>query len=185
MDKQSLTYKTFKNISYGLIGYIWMFVFAIFITPLIVLRLGAETYGVYILVLTVSSIMGLFDLGIGHILIKYISEYNATGEEKKMKDLMYSFNLILLVSGIINLIILSLIGYWAHILFPSQTISSEYYLIVFFLSGLISFVNGIDSLFLMVPVALQRVDISTKIGLTNLTLSNLTILLVVLLGYGF
>ena len=32
MDKQSLTYKTFKNISYGLIGYIWMFVFAIFIS---------------------------------------------------------------------------------------------------------------------------------------------------------
>lgn len=183
MEKQSLTYKTFRNISYGVVGYIWAFVFALFITPVIVLKLGAEMYGVYVLVLTVTSLMGLFDLGIGQILIKYISEYHTVGNEKRLKDLMYSFNSILLGLSITGLMMFFLIGYWADSLFPSSVVSSREYFIIFALSGLISFVSGLNSLFAMVPVALQRFDYSTKIGLASMTLSNLTILLLVLSGH--
>lgn len=184
MDERSLTYKTFKNISYGLVGYIWTFVFSIFITPIIVFKLGVETYGVYMVVLTVSSLMGLFDIGIGQMLVKYISEFHASGEEKRLKDLMYSFNLLLLGMSVFSLVVLSLIGFWAGSLFPSQVVSRDYYFVIFFLSGLISFIGGMTALFVSVPTALLRADISTKIGLANLTLSNLSILAVIVLGYG-
>jgi len=184
MEKDSLTYKTFKNTSYGIINYAWMFVFSIFITPVIVLKLGVETYGIYLLVLSVSSLLGLFDLGIGQILVKYIAQYYATGETKKMKDLMYSLNLILLGMSFFCLVVLALVGYWAHVFFPSQIITPEYYFTIFFLAGCLSFVSGLNSLFAMVPVALQRFDYSTKIGLVSITISNLTILFLALLGYG-
>ena len=184
MDKQSLTYKTFKNISYGLFGYVWTFVFSIFITPVIVFKLGVETYGVYMLVLTVNSLLGLFDLGIANILVKYIAEYQAANDEKRLKALMYSFNSILLASSIFSLVVLAAVGFWAKIFFPSDTISAGYYFTVFLLSGLVTFVSGISALFSIVPVALQRADISTKLGLASLTLSNLSILLLVVLGYG-
>lgn len=183
MDEKSLTYKTFKNISYGVVGYVWGLAFAIFVTPVIVLKLGVENYGVYMLVLTVSSLMGLFDLGIGTILVKYIAEYHASGEEKKLKDLMYSFNTILLVMSIFSLVVHSLVGYWAYIFFPSATISRDYYFIIFFLQGLISFVGGLSALFVITPTAVQRFETSTKLGIASMTLSNLTILLLVILGY--
>lgn len=184
MDKQSLTYKTLKNISYGMIGYVWMFIFSIFITPIIVFRLGVEVYGVYILVLSINSLLGLFDLGISQILVKYIAEYHAVNDEKRLKDLMYSFNVILLVMSVFSLAALTLIGFWASDFFPSQTVTSGYYFYIFFLSGLISFVGGLNSLFVMVPVALQRFDYSTKIGIANLTASNFIMLFLVVSGYG-
>lgn len=184
MDKQSLTYITFKNISYSLVGYVWGFVFSIVITPIIVFKLGVENYGVYLLVITVSNLTGLLDIGIGQMLVKFISQYTASGEARRLKDLMYSFNLLIFGTSLVILAVFAVVGYWAKIFFPDLALTREYYFTLFFLAGLISFFGGLNTLFATVPVALMRGDISIKIGLANLTLSNLTILLVVVLGYG-
>lgn len=184
MDEKSLTYKTFKNISYSVIGYVWGLIFAVLVTPIIVFKLGVETYGVYLLVLTVSGLMGLLDIGIGTMLVKYISEYHARGEEGKLKDLMYSFNTLLFVMSIIFLVVMSCVGYWANIFFPSMSVTRGYYFVIFFLQGLIFFVGGLSTLFVVIPVAMQRFETSTKLGVVNMTVSNLSILLLVTAGFG-
>lgn len=184
MDKQSLTYKTLKNTSYNLIGYLWTFIFVIFITPLIVFNLGVEIYGIYILVLSINALIGTFNMGIGNTLMKYISEYEATNKEKNLKNLLYSFNSVLLVIGIFTFVSLALIGYLASELFPSSAITSKEYLFIFFFSGLTSLMGSLGTIFRIIPHALQRFDIEIKIGMASLTLSNLTILSIILLGFG-
>src|SRR3989344_4788376 len=183
MDKQSLTYKTFKNVAYNFMGSFWPIIFAIFITPIVVLKLGAEKYGVYMLVMSISSLMGLFDLGLGSTFIKYISEYAAKDEREKIKKLVYTFNIFLLGLAIFCLILFLIIGYFASSFFPSQTMAQGYYFTIFLLAGLSFFIHNIGGTYATVPLAVQRFDINTKIGMASLTLSNLTTLTLVLLGY--
>jgi O-antigen/teichoic acid export membrane protein len=184
MDTGSLSYKTLKNISYNFIGYFWPFIFSLFITPIIVLRLGVEKYGIYMLVMAISALMGLFDLGIGSTMVKYISEYQSKEDNDGIKRLVYSFNYILLGLGVFGFAALTLIGFWADTLFPSSLVSSGYYLTLFFITGLIFFMNTISATYTVIPSALQRFDISTKLGLFNLTFSSLIILALVLSGFG-
>lgn len=183
MNTQTLSYKTLKNISYSFIGSVFPIVFAIFITPIIVAKLGVESYGLYILVNTVVSLMGLFDLGVGQILVKYISEYTASKNEKRLQDLMYSFNTVLAGIGVLGLVILSLVGILGNRLFPSEAISSEYYSLTFFIAGLTFLVNTISALYTTSQVAMQRYDVYTKIGMSSLAFSSVGSLIVVLLGY--
>ena len=183
MDKQSLTYKTFKNVAYNFMGSFWPIIFAIFITPIVVLKLGAEKYGVYMLVMSISSLMGLFDLGLGSTFIKYISEYAAKDEREKIKKLVYTFNIFLLGLAIFCLILFLIIGYFASSFFPSQIMAQGYYFTIFLLAGLSFFIHNIGGTYATVPLAVQRFDINTKIGMASLTLSNLTTLTLVLLGY--
>ena len=183
MDTQSLSYKTIKNVSYNFIGYFWPIIFSIFITPVIVLRLGVEKYGIYLVVMSVSNLLGFFDLGLGATYIKYVSGYVANGEKEKITKLTHTFNLFLLGLAVFSLVFLSVAGYFANYFFPSQIIAREYYFLFFFLTGLNFFVHNIG-VYALTPIVTQRFDINTKIGIVNITASSLLMLLLVLLGYG-
>lgn len=183
MDKQSLTYKTLKNVSYNFIGYFWPLIFSIIITPIIVFKLGTEKYGIYLVVMSVASLMGLFDLGLGATYIKYASEYVSKGEKEKIKRLTHTFNFFLLGLAVFCLLFFTVIGYFANTFFPTEVISSGHYFFIFFLAGLNFFVHNLG-IYALTPIVMQRFDISTKIGMANMTVSNITLLLLVLFGYG-
>jgi O-antigen/teichoic acid export membrane protein len=61
METSSLSYKTYKNISYSFIGFVVPIVFSVFITPVIVHKLGVAEYGVLILTNTIMGFLGLLD----------------------------------------------------------------------------------------------------------------------------
>jgi O-antigen/teichoic acid export membrane protein len=56
----------------------------IFLSPLILHRLGDAAYGIWVLIFSVTGYYGLFDLGIRSSIIRYVSKYTATGEDEKL-----------------------------------------------------------------------------------------------------
>jgi len=183
MDTDSLTYKTLKNISYRFLAFTWPMVFSILITPIIVLKLGVKDYGIYIFVGTITGLLGLLDLGVSYAVIKFLAEYKARDETEKIKKMIYSANSLFLLVGLAGLAITILLFFGGNWLFASRLAGQQSYLILFILAGAGFFVSSVNNLYGLIPEALQRYDISSKLNIIYLTLSPLSTLILVLFGY--
>ena len=53
---------------------------ALFLTPFIIRSFGQAEYGVYSLVLSITSYLTLLDMGVGNSVTRFMSKYRATGE---------------------------------------------------------------------------------------------------------
>ena len=94
MEKESLTYKAFKNSSYSMMGYLFPIVFTLLITPIIVLTLGVKEYGIYLFINTSMGLFGLFELGYSVAVLKHMSHYYGEKDQESMNRLTHSSNLI-------------------------------------------------------------------------------------------
>jgi len=183
MQADSLTYKTLKNVSYSFAGYAFPIVFSIFITPIIVFKLGLADYGFFIFLNTISSIMGLLDLGVSTALVKYVAEYYEIKDFAGLKKLISSANLLFFIIASLGFLVFLLIGFLAKN-FGLLGKELNYGFLYFFIGGLVFFVNIASSVYYALPTALLRLDIGAKIGITKLVMQSLLMLLAVILGGG-
>ena len=183
MKTDSLTYKTLKNISYRFMAFIWPMVFSILITPIIVLKLGVKDYGIYIFIGTITGLLALLDLGVSYAIIKFLAEYQAKNDTERIKKMIYSANSIFLLVGLIGLTITILLSIFGNWLFASRLAGQQFYLFLFVLAGANFFISSANNLYGIIPDALQRYDISSKLNIAFQTISSLTILFLILLGY--
>jgi O-antigen/teichoic acid export membrane protein len=183
METESLSHKTLKNSSYTFINYVFPILFSIFITPIVVYKLGVTDYGVYVLVNTIIGFLGLLDLGLSTALIKYISEYRAKGDNASLQVLLESANSLFLIIGTLGFLLFLLVGKFLlpyfHISLPSQ----PHIFIVFVLAGILNFITAFSVVYSVMPAALQRFDVSARASLGQLTFFNFAILAAVLLGF--
>lgn len=184
MSNSNLTNKTLKNASYSFINYGWSLIFALFITPIIVFKLGVDNYGVYIFVGIVASIAGLIDLGLSTAIYKYMAEYTGSGNKEKLSSLIKTSNTLFLIIGVAGFSLLCLIGFLGNLFISNSAMQIYDIKIIFIIIGLIFFVNAVNSSFTIIPRALQRFDITTKIGFFTTALPSLSILVIVLLNLG-
>jgi len=183
MDTNSLTYKTLKNVTYRFLSFTWPMIFSILITPIIVLKLGAKDYGIYIFISTVTSLLGLLDLGVSYAVVKYLAEYHAQADTEKTKRLIYSANSLFLLVGVAGFLATVGLYFGGAKLFASRLAGQQYLMILFLLAGGGFLLNSLNQLYALVPDAIQRFDISSKLNIVYLTLSSLGNLVLVLLGY--
>jgi O-antigen/teichoic acid export membrane protein len=54
------------------------------LSPFIVHRLGDTAFGLWVIILSITGYYGLFDLGIGSSVIRFVSKYTATGEHEEL-----------------------------------------------------------------------------------------------------
>lgn len=184
MDKNSFTYKALKNITYRFTAYLWPMLFNILITPFIVLQLGVKEYGIYIFIITITSLFSLLDFGLSSAITKYLAEYSAQKDEHRMKNLIYSANSLFLLVGLTGLAITLILILGGHYFFPARFANnSSYYTLLFVLAAINFFVSSINNVYSLIPDALQRFDISSKLNIVWLTISPLANLIIVFLGY--
>jgi O-antigen/teichoic acid export membrane protein len=183
MEVDSLSYRTLKNVSYSLVGYVAPIVFTIFVTPVILHRLGLVDYGIYLLTVTIMGFLGYFDLGLSTSVSKFTAEYHSQGDFKKLQDLLRSAATLYTIIGAVGFVAFVLLGSVLVPLFHVSESSQRHLFIVFLLSGVVFLLNSWMSIGVAVAQALQRFDITTKINLSLLTGTNIFSLILVLLGY--
>jgi len=183
MDNSSLSYKTLKNSGYTFINYVFPILFSVFITPIVVRKLGVEDYGIYILVNTVIAFLGLLDLGLGVALVKYISQYHAEGNVQGLKNLIHSAYSLYFGIGVVGLLVYGILGEFFLPIFKIGSQSQNHILVVFLLAGVVFLVSSLSNVYAIIPAALQRFDITAKVSLGQLTVFNFGVLAAVLLGY--
>lgn len=183
MEQDSLSYRTLKNISYSFVGFVVPIAFSIFITPVIVHRLGVAEYGVLILTNAIMGFLGLLDLGLTAGVVKYISEYHALGQMDKLRRMLKAANLLYWLIGFVNLAVFLILGKFFLWVFHISGVGQQHIQIVFLLAGLTSFLTAINSIYTSIPPALQRYDIVNKINLSQLAVYNLGALILALSGF--
>lgn len=182
MERRSLTFLTFKNISYNMIGYIWPMFFTLFITPVVIFRLGVKNYGIYLFVNAIIALFGLLDLGLATATTKHMSYYYGKGDTSSIRTLTHSANSLFFIIGCAGFLLSVAIAFLGPHILPTQFASYQQYAILFMIGGAIFFVTAASNTYTTILTALQRFDISNKIGIISLTASSLGILIVVLMG---
>jgi|GEM_PF-590819 len=175
------SHKVLTNTAWNLVSYVWPILFAIVITPIVVHSLGIRTYGIYVFLSTVLSMLGLLDFGISTAVGKYLAEYYGRKDFEKIKKLLGTANTIFWIVGIVGLIIF-ILGAVSPL---SKDLFNNYpnYFIGVLAAGILFSVNSITSTYSITFTALQRFDVGSKISIILLTVQQLSILILVSLGY--
>ena len=131
-----------------ILGYLAMLIqnLASFIlTPLLIVAFGDGNFGVYKLVLSISSYFALADLGLSNAIVRYISEYKAKNDKISESKFV---SLIILIDILVASVIM-LMGIFMYsklpLIFGSSFLTSEMDLLksLFFLT----LINGVFNLF--------------------------------------
>ena len=107
MDKAPIQLKNArKNVIFSGVGYALPLVAALATIPVMVISLGTDLYGLYIICTSLIGFMTLVDLGIGQTVIKYVAEYEATDKRAKVQPVLNVALLIYLVIGLLSAVLL-------------------------------------------------------------------------------
>lgn len=80
-----------RNVGMSVLGQAGIFAASFLLIPYLVHRMGAETYGLYILMYTVAGYLSLLTFGAGSATVKYAAEFLALGDSRGLGDaLRYS-----------------------------------------------------------------------------------------------
>lgn len=89
-----------RNVIFTGVGYILPMLAALLTIPLMLKYFGVDLYGLYIICISLIGFMNFVDLGVGQAVIKYVSEYEATGQEHKVKPVLDIALMIYIVVGV-------------------------------------------------------------------------------------
>lgn len=184
MNTITVKERALKNISYSLLSFGWPVLIALFATPIIVHHFGFKEYGIYIFISTLVSLAGILDIGFATALNKFIAERHGGKDKEALKNLFKTANTVLLVIGIVGAIFIVTSIFVGLSTFPGETVGAyRAYIPAFIYAGVLFLMNSIGGLYTIIPVAYQRFDIISKIGISLITIQQASILMVVFLDW--
>ncbi|WGZ94053.1 MAG: oligosaccharide flippase family protein [Candidatus Thiothrix putei] len=90
-----------RNVVFSGLGYILPLLASLATMPLMLKGMGDDVYGLYIICISLIGFMNFIDLGVGQTIVKYVSQYEATGEGIKVKPVLDIALLMYLVLGVV------------------------------------------------------------------------------------
>lgn len=91
-----------KNVIFTGLGYALPLLAALATIPIIVIKLGVDLYGLYIICISLIGFMTFVDFGIGQTVVKYVAEYEATDQSDKVKPVLGVALLLYLLIGLLG-----------------------------------------------------------------------------------
>ena len=113
-----------KNINFNLVSTVFSMLTLFILTPFIIKHLGAEEYGIYVILGTLIGFLGIMDLGLGGATIYYVANYYKKHDFNGLNSVFSATFWVYFILGVILLI--SLLGESNHILkiFNMQSLES-------------------------------------------------------------
>src|SRR6202161_1346253 len=82
----------------------------VFLSPLILHKLGDAAFGIWVLIFSVTGYYGLFDLGIRSSIIRYVSKYTATDEREKLSQFVNTALFTYTGIGVVSMVLTALLS---------------------------------------------------------------------------
>jgi O-antigen/teichoic acid export membrane protein len=181
----TLANKTIGNALAGAIGYAWPVVLALVTTPYIVGKLGNDVYGILALVTSVLGFFAFLDLGVTNASVKYIAESYAKNDVKEISKIIGSSLTVFLTVGMIGgAFIAFLTSTLVQRLLKIPPLHVSDAMFAFYVASCGFVLNMVVGVFVAIPKAIQRYDLTTKVNIVIGTSLTLLIVLAVSLGYG-
>jgi O-antigen/teichoic acid export membrane protein len=166
-----------KNIIFGFLSWFLPLGLSFVATPIILHGLGIEKYGLYTLVLGFISYS--FTFNIGKAIVKYVSEFQATGQTEKISEIISATLLLNLIVGGTGMTLLLLLSKWfvASVLQIEMELQDEA-VTAFHLAAALILATMFSQVFSSIIQAIHRFDVYSYITIaTNCLLAAGNILL--------
>ncbi len=151
--------------------------------PFLVHRLGDTQYGIWVLIISFTGFLGLFDFGVSGSVVKYVAEYRAKGDSESLSSVCSSAYYVFAAAGVLAFAvsIVMAFGFLHHFSIPREEIADARWvtLIIGLQIGLtlpLGFFTGYMR-------GIQRYDHVAGISLAILFVRSLFIVIAVLMGY--
>jgi O-antigen/teichoic acid export membrane protein len=173
-----------RNVLANWTAYFMGFGVNFFISPLIVNHLGAEGYGVWTLLATVTAYLGLLDLGIRSAVTRYVARSESQGDREASTRIASAAITLLAVMGGLALAVAVLLGLAAPSLFRIPGGYGFTTLVVAALAGVSTGLALVSGAFGGVLIGRQRFDLAGRIDVVATLVRAALVLAVVTYGGG-
>ncbi|MBL7196664.1 MAG: flippase [Candidatus Omnitrophica bacterium] len=165
MQEQSISKKIIRNVIFNIIGRFWGILVVLFLTPYIIGHIGIERFGIWALIEVLTGYFGLLDFGVGYSFRKYIAEFYAKRDYKRINEVVNTgFIFYSIFAATVIILAFFNIDFLLSIFKISPNLHKEVSFV--FLVGIIIFgFNSAFSSFFVVREGLQRMDITNKIAI--------------------
>jgi O-antigen/teichoic acid export membrane protein len=138
--------------------------------PVLVGKLGAGGYGLYMLILSISGFAGMLDMGLGEATLRFVARYHTRGDTEGINRVFGATMFVYVVSALPGAAAIALTAPWIAsclALGPAQTVAATHMVRV---AALALLINTFAAACKAVTEAVQRYDLLTiaKIVLTLL-----------------
>ena len=158
---------------------------SIFLTPIILNYLGVNEYGLYQMVYSVGHYILILDLGIGMVMIRYISEYRAKNDRKGEENFSAMIGIITIVLSIIVFIIGIIVDANIENIFTRLTVDEYAKSHTMFYLMILQFIFTIvDHYFQGIICAYEHFSFTKIIGICKLIFVFFSTILFLKLGWG-
>lgn len=156
-----------SNSMWSMSSSVWSMAVAFFLTPFLISKIGIDQYGLYMLVMSISGLLGVANLGLGEATLRYVSifhrEKDIDGVNRVIGSTLLIYSLIGLIIAILFYFFSGLIASWLNIKASDLKLVISILRITAFSFGL-SFVTSVYG---VIPQALMRFDITTKVAIVQ------------------
>jgi len=178
-------YQTFHNAILNTLSRVFSIVVGFVFMPYIVHQLGAEAYGIYLLIFAIIGYFALLDLDLGQAIIKYVAEYRVGNDYKRINDVVGVTLLLYLVLGLFGSIVICI----GSDFIASRLLKIQEYLLpvaslALYIGSFGFILTMLLSAFSSIPKALNRYDITSKVTIVVSLFTTLSTVCLLYIGFG-
>jgi O-antigen/teichoic acid export membrane protein len=163
----------------------WPILLSFVITPFVVRGLGNDAFGIRGLVISITGYFALLDMGLNGAVTKFMAEYQAQNNKPLMTELLGTTLTTFIVFGLLGgTLIWALAKWFASHLFNIPPEFQNEAIWAFRLSGIGFLLSMVTWWASSIPSGLQRFDVLNGISIGFGTITSLSTIAAVLMGYG-
>jgi O-antigen/teichoic acid export membrane protein len=180
----SVGQKVSRNIISNFTGTLVILIVGFFLFPFVVHRIGANAFGIWMLVNGIIGYMGILDLGLTPTVVKKSAEYLAKGDKEALNSMVNAiFTIYLYIGAVVALVIFGL-SFVTHRIFNISPQEVDLFRMVLWIVGLQITLKFPFSIWHGLMAGLQDFHVINGINIgTNLVKALVTILLLIS-GFG-
>lgn len=152
--------------------------------PFVIHQLGDVKYGIWVLIMSFTGYLGLFDFGVGGSVVKYVAQYKASDDNVGLNEICSVSFYLRLVAGLLAFIVSVFIAFFFLPLFKlplAELSEARFVMIIVGLNIGLTLPLGFFSGFMR---GIQRYDLIAFIQTGVLLVRTLAIVIFLLHGYG-
>jgi len=172
------------NASWNAFGTLFSIAITFLLAPLLIHHLGTDQWGLLLLVWSVTGVLGMANFGVGEATLRFVAHYHADGDMKGVNRVLGStLTFYVSICTLVSVVLFAatpVVAKWVKV--PTDGHYPVDWLLR--LAALLFSFGMISNAYRSIPMALQRYDISSKIGLGQSVVRSLGVILLVVAGLG-
>ncbi len=158
-------------------------VVAFIVSPILVNQLGNETYGIWVLIVSLTSYFTILDFGVNGAIVRFISKYKALNDYNSANKIFSTSFAFFSIIALVVVIFCAIFAVYFKDIFEITQFDQRYLYFVFLIVGIDLALNLIFSVFLGSLKAVGRFLEVNIIAITLNIIKNIIIVILLLKGH--